>query len=314
MKMSRPQPCCRRAVLLILFTLLALPGPSSAAQQVDCAAFDSQIWAQSVYAADPASQAALDPDGNGIACDDLPPGAAPAWWTSQIPANAEPATLSRITDGDTIRVITGGQEEPVRLILIDTPETRDPNRPPECFGQEATEYLTWLLSLGGTLYLERDVSERDQFDRLLRYAWLDFDDGHAYLVNEVMVRSGYASLSTYPPDLKYVEEIREANRFAREHGYGLWSGCLTDASGDTNDLTAAPEAPSDSAMGIVANPLPEAAGIAASGNCDPSYPGVCIPPSPPDLDCGDIPHRRFQVIPPDPHRFDGDSDGVGCER
>lgn len=48
-------------------------------------------------------------------------------------------------------------------------------------------------------------------------------------------------------------------------------------------------------------------------NCDPSYPTVCIPPPPPDLDCKDIPHRRFQVLPPDPHNFDGNSDGVGCE-
>jgi hypothetical protein len=47
--------------------------------------------------------------------------------------------------------------------------------------------------------------------------------------------------------------------------------------------------------------------------CHPSYPTVCIPPPPPDLDCGDIPFRRFQVLPPDPHRFDGDRDGIGCE-
>lgn len=53
----------------------------------------------------------------------------------------------------------------------------------------------------------------------------------------------------------------------------------------------------------------------ASGNCDPSYPGVCIPPYSQvgDLDCGEISQRRFQVIPPDPHGLDGDGDGVGCE-
>lgn len=50
-----------------------------------------------------------------------------------------------------------------------------------------------------------------------------------------------------------------------------------------------------------------------SSNCHPSYPGVCIPPPPPELDCKDISYRRFQVIPPDPHNFDGDGDGVGCE-
>jgi len=48
-------------------------------------------------------------------------------------------------------------------------------------------------------------------------------------------------------------------------------------------------------------------------SCDPSYPTVCIPPPPPDLDCNEIPYRNFRVLPPDPHRFDGDKDGIGCE-
>ena len=52
---------------------------------------------------------------------------------------------------------------------------------------------------------------------------------------------------------------------------------------------------------------------ATTGNCDPAYPGVCIPPPPPDLDCGDISYTNFTVLAPDPHNFDGDHDGVGCE-
>jgi len=51
-----------------------------------------------------------------------------------------------------------------------------------------------------------------------------------------------------------------------------------------------------------------------TNNCDPAYPTVCIPSPPPDLDCGEITHRNFTVLPPDPHRFDGDGDGIGCER
>jgi hypothetical protein len=50
-----------------------------------------------------------------------------------------------------------------------------------------------------------------------------------------------------------------------------------------------------------------------AANCDPAYPTVCIPPPPPDLDCGDIPYTNFTVLPPDPHGFDADHDGVGCE-
>src|SRR5215217_3352267 len=222
------------ALSLVALTVRLLP---VAGQALDCDGFDSQIWAQSVYDSDPAGYAALDPDGNGLACEELPSGAAPALWTSHVPSGSQPVSLIEVTDGDTIRVDIDGRNEPVRLILIDAPETHDPNRPPECFGQEATTYLSWLLSLGGDLYLETDVSGRDRFGRLLRYVWLDFGDGEVYLVNEALVRAGYAAFSTYTPDVKYVEEIREAGQFAREHDYGLWSGCITDDKGDTNELS-----------------------------------------------------------------------------
>jgi len=52
---------------------------------------------------------------------------------------------------------------------------------------------------------------------------------------------------------------------------------------------------------------------AKNNNCSPSYPTVCIPPPPPDLDCKDIPYKRFTVTGSDPHNFDGDGDGIGCE-
>jgi len=55
------------------------------------------------------------------------------------------------------------------------------------------------------------------------------------------------------------------------------------------------------------------AGCGVLGNCDGSYPDVCIPKAPPDLDCDDITHRNFRVEGSDPHRFDGDADGIGCE-
>ena len=53
--------------------------------------------------------------------------------------------------------------------------------------------------------------------------------------------------------------------------------------------------------------------ITTAENCDPYYPDFCIPPPPPDLDCGDIPQKNFTVLQPDPHGFDGNKDGVGCE-
>jgi len=65
--------------------------------------------------------------------------------------------------------------------------------------------------------------------------------------------------------------------------------------------------------GPTATPVLATATPPPVANCDPSYPTVCIPSPPPDLDCGDITYRNFTVLPPDPHRFDGDHDGIGCE-
>lgn len=58
---------------------------------------------------------------------------------------------------------------------------------------------------------------------------------------------------------------------------------------------------------------PLGANAAPQAQCDPSYPDVCIAPNSPDLNCGDVPHKRFRVLPPDPHGFDTDQDGIGCE-
>jgi len=304
-------------VLATLVVVLLVRWNSSRDEIIACANYDAQVWAQSVYETDPTGHAALDPDGNGVACEELSLGIAPAWWTNEIPPGAEPAALISVSDGDTIRVDVGGQVETVRLILIDTPETRDPNNPPECYGAEATAFLEGLLLVGSEPYLETDVSERDRFGRLLRYVWLDRGD-EVYLVNEAMVRSGYAAQSTFPPDVRYEQRIQEAARFAREHDYGLWSACETDAEGDTNELGGAeteltpgerpPHTPASKQTGA-ADPTGGVAG------CDPAYPDLCVPPPPPDLDCDyvyDQGFRHITVLPPDPHNLDGNHDGVGC--
>jgi endonuclease YncB( thermonuclease family) len=222
-------------VLATLVVALLVLRNTTREETIACANFGAQVWAQSVYETAPTHYAVLDPDGNGLACEELPHGVAAALWTKEVPRGADPASLVSVSDGDTIRVDLGSQVETLRLILIDTPETHDPNNQHECYGAEATAFLEGLLPRGSELYLETDVSERDRFGRLLRYVWLDRGD-EVYLINEAMVRSGYAAQSTFPPDVKYEERIQEAARFAREHGYGLWSACETDAKGDTNEL------------------------------------------------------------------------------
>jgi hypothetical protein len=77
--------------------------------------------------------------------------------------------------------------------------------------------------------------------------------------------------------------------------------------------TATPAAGNEAARGTPSTGSPGATPTKPAANCDPSYPAVCIPPPPPDLDCKDIPDRRFKVAGADPHRFDSDRDGIGCE-
>jgi micrococcal nuclease len=152
----------------------------------------------------------------------------------------------------------------------------------------------------------------------LRYVWLDRGE-EVYLVNEAMVRSGYAAQSTFPPDVKYEERMQEPARFAREHGYGLWSACQTDADGDTNELGGAETEPTPDERSTL-TPAPKQTEVidpaGGGAGCDPSYPDLCVPPPPPDLDCGyvyDQGFRHITVLPPDPHNFDGNRDGVACE-
>lgn len=92
----------------------------------------------------------------------------------------------------------------------------DPRRPVECFGHEARDYNEGLV-LGKTVELEKDVSETDQFGRLLRYVWLDGE-----MVNATLVRDGYAQASAYPPDVKYQSLFSTLQAEARDAARGLW--------------------------------------------------------------------------------------------
>jgi len=204
------------------------------------------------------------------------------------------ARVVDVVDGDTIKVSIAGQVYTVRYIGIDTPETVHPSQPVQWMGPEASAANKALVG-DQTVYLEKDVSETDKYDRLLRYVWLA--DGR--MVNEELCRQGYAQSSSYPPDIKYQDRFVAAVQEARSTGRGLWG--------------AAPEPTPVPQPLVRSGPVIDIAPTQTSNSCDPSYPTVCIPPSPPDLNCGDIPYRRFQVVGIDPHGFDRDGDGVGCE-
>lgn len=133
------------------------------------------------------------------------------------------AVVERVVDGDTLVVrLADGTEERVRLIGVDTPETKHPSRPVECFGREAAAFTASLLPEGTRVRLERDVEARDRFDRLLAYVHRA-DDG--LFVNLELLAQGYAAVLTVPPNVAHADEFVAAARQAREEGRGLWSAC-----------------------------------------------------------------------------------------
>ena len=132
------------------------------------------------------------------------------------------ATIEYVVDGDTVDMIIDGVEERVRLIGIDTPETKKANTPIQCFGPEATAFTQSLLPEGTAVYLERDVEARDVYGRLLAYAYVA-ETGS--FVNLEIVRAGYAQPLTIPPNVAHSTEFVDAARTAEHDNVGLWAAC-----------------------------------------------------------------------------------------
>ena len=138
------------------------------------------------------------------------------------PAPPGTARVVRPVDGDTVVVDIDGQEEPVRFIGIDTPESVAQDRPVECFGPEAKARTAELLPEGTLVRLERDVEARDRYDRLLAYVIRDEDD---VFVNRLLVEEGFAESIAYPPNTTRQSELDTAEAAARAERRGLWGTC-----------------------------------------------------------------------------------------
>jgi micrococcal nuclease len=132
-----------------------------------------------------------------------------------------PARVTEVVDGDTVRVTLAGGRESVRYIGIDTPESRRPGTPVECFAKAATAYNRRLMD-GEAVSLRTDVEPRDRYGRLLAYVYRRRD---GLFVNAALVRDGYATVLTIPPNVAHAEEFVRLQRRAREAGRGLWHLC-----------------------------------------------------------------------------------------
>jgi micrococcal nuclease len=204
--------------------------------------------------------------------------------------------VARIYDGDTLTMATG---EKVRLLQIDTPELS----PSECYGAEARKALVGLIGKSPvTLETDPVSDDQDQYDRLLRYVKVGKIN-----VNLKMVELGAATPYFYNGEKgKYSAQLLKAAQKAKAKKIGLWKKC------PGTQLDPSKPATTDS---VTEAPI-EIAPQTTKSDCDPNYQG-CIPPYPPDLDCSDIKKMGLapiRVIGMDVHKFDGDGDGVGCDK
>ena len=147
------------------------------------------------------------------------------------------ATVVAVVDGDTVDVEIGRRTERVRLIGIDTPETKRPDTPVECYGPEASAFTESLLPAGTEVRIERDVVGRDDYGRLLGYVHLvgdgvgngsigngSLDDTDAF-VNMEIVEQGFARPLTIEPNSTFAREFASAARRAERNDLGLWAAC-----------------------------------------------------------------------------------------
>jgi micrococcal nuclease len=131
-------------------------------------------------------------------------------------------------------------------------------------------------------------------------------------MNLALVKLGAAAPYFFNGDRGlYAAPLLSAAKTARAGKQGLWGACPGALLEPTRALSTDGEAPVTTPT--TSNRPPPVATTTAARSCDPAYPDFCIAPPPPDLDCKDIARKNFTVLPPDPHRFDGDHDGRGCE-
>lgn len=141
------------------------------------------------------------------------------------------ATIIKVVDGDTIWVKYDGYKKKVRFIGIDSPELEFYNNSgADSQGQQALNYTSGILTAGRKVYLQKDVSDVDDYDRQLRYIWLNKpsdnkndDEIRSNMVNAMIILNGYAEAKEYAPDTKYSKKFSKYESEAKENQIGIWA-------------------------------------------------------------------------------------------
>ena len=139
------------------------------------------------------------------------------------------AKVVSVIDGDTVKVNLDGKVEKIRFIGMNCPEIKHGNNPAQFYGVEAANYTRKKLS-NKTIYLQKDVSDRDKYGRLLRYIWLEKPSSDnpkkeeiaSNCYNAILVKNGYARVRKYPPDVKYNEILEQLESQPKNNKIGLW--------------------------------------------------------------------------------------------
>lgn len=161
-------------------------------------------------------------------------GRSPGQPTASTSRSPNEGVVTRIVDGDTIRVDILDTNERVRLIGIDAPEVAKEGQAGECFGGEATGRLAELIPVQSTVRLVRDNEARDAYGRLLAYVYRPGDD---LFVNLRLVTEGFALPLSIRPNTAHADEFAAARRQAEAEGRGLWSACTAQTSSPSSPGT-----------------------------------------------------------------------------
>jgi micrococcal nuclease len=144
-------------------------------------------------------------------------------WSSGVTTENEVLiTILNVIDGDTVDIDIDGNTERVRLIGVNTPETKHPTKPIECFGPEASAYLTQLLPKGTHVRIERDIEARDRYGRMLLYLYRELDN---LFINLDLVLRGYGTPMSIEPNIFHRNDFVHAAALAETTNVGLWQAC-----------------------------------------------------------------------------------------
>jgi len=209
--------------------------------------------------------------------------------------------VTQVVDGDTIKV----DGNSIRFTLVNTPEIGEYG-----YGQ-ARDFIGKICPPGSTVLVDEDDKQtQGSYGRMIAVIYCN-----GMNLNKAVLDQGYGKIDTY---------FCTKSEFEYD-GWAQQYGCAVKKTQEYTPPKTKTEPPkseqpkSESSQSntepVQPEPEPAQSEPAQSNtpSCDPSYPDFCIPPPPPDLDCKDIPQKKFTVLQPDPHRFDGDKDGIGCE-